>query len=129
VQDVLGSAGRTDVAVDAAVERVDVPADKASSLGLVINEVVTNAVKHAYADGRAGRVRVEARRDGDRAVIQIADDGPGFPARSGGDPVEGSGEGLGSRLIRRLSRQAGADTAWSDAGPGTCVTITLPADG
>jgi PAS domain S-box-containing protein len=124
VSDVLGSAGRTDVEVDAAVERVDVSAGKASSLGLVINEVVTNAVKHAYADGRPGRVRVEARRDGDRAIITVADDGPGMPP-----PSSGGADGLGSRLIRRLSRQVGAETAWSDASPGTRVTISLPVDG
>jgi PAS domain S-box-containing protein len=124
VSDVLGSAGRTDVEVEAAVERVDVSAGKASSLGLVINEVVTNAVKHAYADGRPGRVRVEARRDGDRAIITVADDGPGMPL-----PSSGGSDGLGSRLIRRLSRQVGAETAWSDASPGTRVTISLPVDG
>ena len=118
VEDVIGASGRGDIRVDAAVERIEIPSAKASALGLIVNEVVTNAVKHGFADGRSGRLLVRARASGDEARIEIADDGPG----AGAD----SADGLGRVLIRRLSQQVGAATEWEDARPGTRVTIALP---
>jgi len=119
VADVVGSSGRSDIVTDVSVDRIDIPAAMASALGLVLNEVLTNAIKHAYADGRGGTLTVSARRDGDRATISIADDGPGF---DGDKPPTG---GLGTTLIKRLARQAGADVRWSSGAGGTRVEIQL----
>ena len=118
--DVIGASGRTDIKVTANVERLDVPSSKAAALGLVINELVTNAVKHAFADGRPGALHVSALVDGDQAEIGIEDDGHGMAAPA--DRING----LGRTLVARLSKQVGAKTAWTDAGPGTKVTITFP---
>jgi len=118
--DVLGSTGRTNIETTIAVEPLYVPSNNASAIGLIINELLTNAVKHAYADGRAGRLSVEAlARDG-QAVIAIVDDGPGTAAEAT--------TGLGRNLIGRLSRQVGARTQWSPADPGTRATVTFPLD-
>lgn len=115
--DVVASSGRNEIAVESDVVPLDIASTNASALGLVLNEIVTNAVKHGFADGRGGTLSVTAQRDGDRGTISVADDGPGF------DPAVTSGDGLGSVLIRRLSRQIGADVAWAAADPGTRVTI------
>lgn len=117
--DVVASSGRTEIDVRTDVEMLDIPSTNASALGLVLNEIVTNAVKHGFADGRAGTLTVTARRDGDAATITIADDGPGF------DPANVSEDGLGRVLIRRLSRQIGAKVGWSSAEPGAQVTISF----
>lgn len=121
VSDVVGASGREDVQVAAEIEPVPIASADASALGLVLNEILTNALKHAYADGRAGTLHVRARREGDRAVICIADDGPGL---ADSRPPAG---GLGATLIQRLSRQVGADVVWENAAPGTRVLVSLPA--
>jgi PAS domain S-box-containing protein len=120
VSDVIGASGRTEIAVVPDVEQIQVPSARASALGLVLNEILTNAIKHAYADGRTGTLLVSARAVGDQARIVISDDGPGI---AGGQPAPG---GLGSSLIQRLSRQVGATVQWENAAPGTRVTISFP---
>lgn len=119
VADVIGASGRTDIALDAEVESIMIPSSHAAAVGLILNEVVTNAVKHAFADGRPGRLSLRAYRDGNSGRIEIADDGPGL------DP-DAKSDGLGYSLIHRLSRQVGATTRWSDNRPGTRVEIILP---
>ena len=79
--------------------------------------MVTNAVKHAYADGRPGRLQVSAKSRGGRAEIVIEDDGPGFPLEDR--------SGLGRKLIGRLSKQAAAETLWLPANPGTRAVIAF----
>ncbi len=120
VLDVVGVSGRTDIKVQVDVERLDVASSKASPLGLVINELVTNAVKHAFTGGRAGILGVSIEASGDKARICISDDGCGMTK-----DFDGKG-GLGRTLVQRLSKQVKASTVWEDTRPGTKVTITLP---
>ncbi|SEL35856.1 PAS domain S-box-containing protein [Sphingomonas palmae] len=120
--DVVGASGRTEIDVKSDVAAIDISSTNASALGLVLNEIVTNAVKHGFADGRGGTLSVHAYADGDTGVIAIADDGPGFDAANTPE------DGLGRVLIRRLSRQIGAQVDWSSAEPGARVTIRFPLD-
>ena len=69
--DVVGASGRDNIEVVDHIDDVD--AQKASSstpLGLIVNEVLTNALKHAFANGRAGKLEVGCVRDGDEVVIK-----------------------------------------------------------
>ena len=122
VSDVIGASGRDDIVVRSVVDPIEVPSANAAAFGLVLNEIVTNAIKHAYADGRSGTLSVRAVADGDKARIVVADDGPGF-----GDGAADKGSGLGLTLIERLSHQIGATVRWTAAEPGTQVTISFPA--
>lgn len=122
VSDVIGASGRSDIDVALEVERIVVGSSKASALGLVLNEILTNAVKHGFRDGRSGRLEVSAKRDSDRARISIRDDGPGLETA---DPLPG---GLGATLIKRLSRQVGATVRWENVHPGTRVVISFPVE-
>ena len=74
--------------------------------GAVLNEIRTNAIKQGFADDRPGTLRVSVKLNGQTARISIEDDGPGLT-----DRIPGPG-GLGTTLIRRLSRQVGATVAW-----------------
>ena len=96
--------------------------DQAVPLGLVVNEAVTNALKHAFAGRETGTVTVALTREGPRCTVTVSDDGRGF----NGPPREGS---LGMRLMRNLARQLKAELAIEGAA-GTTVTLswTLPAD-
>lgn len=121
VSDVIGSSGRSEIDVVSDIDRIVIPSKMAAPLGLVLNEVLTNAIKHAYAEERRGTLHVSAKRQEDGARITISDDGPGL---SGGGPPAG---GLGAALIRRLSQQAGATVQWADADPGAKVTLSFKA--
>lgn len=116
-RDVVGSSGRDDIAVKMEVEPLDVPASLASPLGLIINELLTNALKHAFRKG-PGTLTVRVHSSGDLAEIEIEDDGPGI---DGDAPVTG----LGRNLINRLSRQARTRVNWHDMQPGTRVVISI----
>ena len=94
-----------------------VEADTAFSLGIVLTELITNAVKYAFPPPRSGTVLVQARREAGRIALLIADDGIGMS-----HVREGS---LGYGLIRSLVQQIGGEMdIRSDAG--LTVTISLP---
>lgn len=61
-------------------EGVPLGVDAAITCGLVVNELVSNAIKHAFPAGRDGTVRVGLKRHGDSVVLEVEDDGVGFPA-------------------------------------------------
>ncbi|WP_088185187.1 PAS domain-containing protein [Sphingobium sp. Z007] len=119
VSDVIGASGRGEIEVRVKVDKILISSGKAAALGLVLNEVLTNAVKHAYPEGRAGTLEVAAEQDGAQARISIRDDGPGLDGEA---PRAG---GLGATLIKRLSKQVGAQVTWRNAAPGTLVAIAF----
>ena len=97
------------------------PRDRAVSIGLVVNELVTNATKHAFHDRPRGTIRIvfSAHDSGWRLVVE--DDGIGLPTESD----KGRGEGLGRRLVDAFARQAhGKLNVRSDAS-GSCFTLDL----
>jgi PAS domain S-box-containing protein len=98
------SSGRTgpSLSVESAELRID--AERACTLGLILNELLTNALKYAYPDGSGGPVRVSLERDGDAARLVVSDDGHGFPRDY--DPL--MAQSLGLTLVRMLSDQIGA---------------------
>lgn len=123
VDDVIGSSGRTDIRIEKQVTDAYIRANQATALGLILNEVVTNAIKHAFADGREGLLSLRVA-DGDGTVsVTIADDGPGI-----GDWTAPP-TSMGRTLVTRLSRQIGARTRWDPGNPGTVLTISLPSTG
>lgn len=122
VSDVIGASGRDDITLKADTTTIEVPSSSASALGLILNEVLTNAVKHGFRDGRSGTLQVATRLEDGQAELTVSDDGMGFPTD------EEVTEGLGQVLINRLSRQVRAETRWAPANPGTRVTISFPID-
>jgi two-component sensor histidine kinase len=111
-----------------ALERVEVSIDQAIPVGLVLNELITNALKHGRSpDGRC-RLFVEVRPHEGGAFVAITDDGPGFvPPRASSS--------LGMQLVRTLSRQvrgkldiAKGGTTRPDGGvlSGARTTLWMP---
>ena len=91
--------------------------DIALALGLLMNELVTNALKHAFPDGSAGTVLVRIRPSAGGWEFSVKDDGAGM-----GQIIPG----LGTGLIEQFARQAGGQLC-QEHGAGTCVQLMLPA--
>lgn len=101
-------------------DREELPLKTATTLGLIINELITNAAKYAFPDHR-GAIATCFRRKGDVDVITVADDGVGLD-----DRVQGTG--MGSDLLRRLAEQLGGEFR-RERGPegrGTIGTVSIP---
>lgn len=123
VRDLVGDlAQASQVHIDTRLdlEPVSVPAESAAPIALIVNELVTNALKHAFAGRDGGLIEVKVKRGADRFRIEIRDDGAGI-----GVPATGS-DGFGMRLIRSIARQLSAEIDWTPADPGTRVTVDMP---
>lgn len=123
VSDLLTASGRSEIKSTLELEPIVIPAEKATPVALMVNELVTNALKHAFKekhDGTtAGRIGIKMNQPDGHFNIEVSDDGVGM-ADAGGDAS------FGMRLIKSLARQLHADIEWRDAGPGTKVVISMP---
>jgi predicted ATPase/two-component sensor histidine kinase len=110
------------VVIESRVGDVELEMHRAVTLGLIINELVSNALKHAFPGGGRGRIWIEL--DGDAAVstLVVGDDGVGLPPGTG---VDGAAT-LGLQLIGDLASQLHG-TVTIGPGPGTRVAIGFPA--
>lgn len=118
--DLVRGSGRGDIQLHLDLETVEIPVEKAPPVALMMNELLTNALKHAFADERPGRLSITVHPDDSHFGIKIVDDGVGMP----GQPL-GKGS-FGKRLIETLARQLNATIAWQPADPGTRIDIRLP---
>ena len=100
---------------------VRVETDKAVAIGLVVNELVTNAAKYAYPGRDGGEVRVEFRGGDGALTLTVEDDGVGLPP-SGASP---RGSGLGTVIVAAMARTARATVETVQVQPGTRVTLRL----
>ena len=108
---------------DLEAENVIVPAHKAAVVALIVNELVTNAIKHGFRDRAAGTVTVRLRRTGaDSVALSVADDGVPLPASVDNEQPKG----IGLDLVRRLVDQLGGELV-VDAEPKR-FTVVFPAD-
>ncbi|WP_374632008.1 PAS domain S-box protein [Ferrovibrio sp.] len=108
---------RVDLLVDA--ERLSLPIDVAIPCGLIVNELIANSFKHAFPEGRGGRITVQAglaektNAEGKNVVISVSDDGIGIPE----DKDVTSGDTLGLTLVYLLTDQIGGALAVNRANP------------
>ena len=93
--------------------------DTSVSLGLVVTELVINALKHAFPGGtQKGTIKVGYKSDGTAWTLVVADDGAGMPK----DP-EDRKPGLGTGIVEALASQLGAIVSVTDESPGTKRSI------
>jgi two-component sensor histidine kinase len=117
VGDLAAAAGRDDLEIRLELDEVALPASSAAAFALVINELLGNALKHAFPADRAGRITVGLANLGTTCVLTVADDGAGM----GGRPPA-----FGSTIVKLLSQQLHADLDIADAQPGVRTTVTIP---
>ena len=100
--------------------RVYLEVKRAVPLGLIVNELLTNAVKYAFPGERAGEIRVELLEEDGRITLAIADNGVGLPP---GFDMNAPGS-MGLPLVKMLCEQIGGEMTLSGT-PGNRVSVTF----
>ena len=132
------ASGRVTISHD--FEEVTVTAGEAAPVGLIVTEAITNALKHAFPDGRSGKVSVRVRRQSGterlrRVEVRIRDDGVGMEhqepnAQGGNQPgssgaSSGAGSSLGMVLMKSLAEQLHGTLSLTHDG-GTTLLLSFP---
>jgi two-component sensor histidine kinase len=123
----LGMEDASALAVSA--EPVELPPEQAVPIALVVNELVTNALKYGTADRVPPRADISLARDGGDIVLEVRDYGPGLPKTDGARPAAGDGRrrGLGTVLVGLLADQLDGTLRTEDAVPGCRAVLRFPA--
>jgi two-component sensor histidine kinase len=110
------------VALNVETEPVVLDIDRAIPLGLIVNELITNSIKHAFPSGGKGTISVHLTNGeaGETLRLMIGDDGQGVTRKNGDDR-----EGLGIRLVEGLMQQVGGQMKLKDE-PGARYEIVIP---
>jgi two-component sensor histidine kinase len=102
-------------------ESVSLTSDRAVSLGMIVTELLTNALKYAYPVGTEGEVRVVLKKIGEgSALLAVEDDGIGW--REGDVP---KGTGLGSRIVKSMAATLGSTIHYVPVLAGTRAELTV----
>jgi two-component sensor histidine kinase len=98
-------------------EPIEIDPDRAVAIGIIVNELVMNAVKYAYPDG-AGPIHVELATQNDDIVLSIADNGVGLNGTS--DPRS---TGMGQRIVSAMASKLNASVERDEAHAGTRIVL------
>ena len=100
-------------------EPIDVDIDRAIPLGLIINELVTNAIKHAFDERDTGTIHLQLRQIENRITLEVADNGNGVHK-------EDSGSGTGKKLMKIFSDKLKAEFDYLVSDTGTLARFSFP---
>jgi len=116
VEELARSMGRAAITLQAAP--LTVPTDRAVSLGVILTELVTNALKYAYPAGEEGPITVRLERQDDHGLLAVQDRGIGAAAKP-----SATGTGLGRRIVESLAQSVGGMVSQTAGPGGTAVSI------
>lgn len=122
--DVIEASGVSGVSCHVDVPPMSFDIRKLTTISMLVSEIVTNSLKHAFPEGRTGRIAVTiVRADDGMAVLTVTDDGVGLPQA----PEEAqAGHGLGNRIIEALAKQLkGTSEQVSQSGLSTRIAFPL----
>ena len=137
-RDLLSASNKPHVSLEFDLEPVDVPTEGAAPIALMVNELVTNSLKHAFVENRPGKLALSVKRVDGHLCITVEDDGVGMRREDHDDGIDrdefegldGGGRhdcahrsSFGKSLVEALGKQVRATTQWHAANPGTRVEI------
>jgi two-component sensor histidine kinase len=102
------------------MEEADFDLDQAVSIGIITNEIITNAVKYAFPNGEKGNIKIKLSQESGKYTLMICDDGAGIPDKY----LKGKKDSLGINLIYSLSAQLNAELTIKNK-KGTEYTIVF----
>ena len=111
--------GGPSIVLETDIESELLPTDRAITIGLMVNELVTNAVKYAFPGDTKGTVVVTLKRAPGELRLTVADNGQGVDPRR-------ADSGLGGRLVEGFAQQLGGQLKRESGDQGTMVCLTLP---
>jgi PAS domain S-box-containing protein len=117
-RDLVTSGGDTSIVLKTDIESELLPTDRAIPIGLIVNELITNAVKYAFPDKTKGTITVTLKRVPGELRLTVADDGQGLDPRR-------ADSGLGGRLVDGFARQLGGEVERKSDSQGTTVQLVL----
>jgi two-component sensor histidine kinase len=109
------------ITIDVEAEPLAISADHAVAFGLIVNELATNAIKHAFPDG-AGKVVLAFGRHEGEVTLTVRDDGIGL-----GAAADSGGSKFGSRFVEAFVRQVGGSLTKTSGAEGATFRVRLPA--
>jgi two-component sensor histidine kinase len=118
---VRGQRTRPDVRVTLDLLPTLMSIDQAVPCGLIVNELLTNSLNHAFADGRAGEIKIALHQADGRVRLAVSDDGVGLPE----DLEQRRGESLGLQIVSDLVRQLGGVLTIGPA-PAPVFAVVFP---
>jgi len=119
-KDILEAAGARNIACLVEVEPVKLELSRLVALSLLVNELMTNSLKHGFVGRSGGTISIKLNREAEKLVLAVQDNGRGL---AGDTPGETS---LGMTIIRSLAAQLGGEVTWSSAA-GTTARVSFPA--
>ena len=105
------------LSLEVSVDTTVTSADISTSLGLIVTELVINALKYAFPDRRTGKIIVDFHSEGPHWTLRVGDDGVGLSKSHRAKP------GLGTNIVETLASQLHARVVVADSNPGTSVSV------
>jgi two-component sensor histidine kinase len=106
------------LSLELSVDESVTTADVSVSLGLIVTELVINALKHAFPNDRSGKIKVDYNSRGPNWTLSVSDTGIGIAK-----DTTNSKPGLGTNIVQALANQLQATINISEAHPGTMVCV------
>lgn len=102
-------------------DEINLASDRAVSVGMILTELLTNAIKYAYPEGEGGEIRVSLERMGEeQALLVVEDDGTGFD-----EAAVPKGTGLGTRIIASMAKTVGDGINYAERDRGTRAEVPI----
>jgi two-component sensor histidine kinase len=121
VGDLAGSAGRDGVDIELDLESVTIPGAQGAPVALLVSEAVGNSLRHAFPEGRGGRIRVGLRRQADSFELTVTDDGIGMLS-------DAAPTGFGLTVIQLMAQQLRGRLVTDSLQPGRLISVCVPMD-
>jgi two-component sensor histidine kinase len=109
--------------IEVSAEPLKIAPDQAVSVGVIVNELITNALKYAFPGGKGGIIRISAEQSGDgNAVLSVEDNGVGYSV----EPAAPKGTGLGGLIIGAMAKTLHGTVERRQVSAGTRIVLAFP---
>jgi two-component sensor histidine kinase len=103
---------------------LNITPDKAVSIGVIVNELITNALKYAFPHGKAGIIEIDLRVADETVILSVKDNGVGYEAEA----TQPKGTGLGTLIIGAMAKTLRGTIAQPVVETGSQTVLTFPLD-
>jgi two-component system, sensor histidine kinase PdtaS len=108
------------IQIKTTLDEIKLDAKRVIPLGLIVNELIMNALKYAYPAGVQGEIRIDLKKSADKITLSVSDDGVGLPEEL--DPK--THDGIGLSLVRMLTKQIDGElTLKREKGTGVFIQL------